>query len=122
MTMLYLAGPMTGLPRYNFPAFATGASELRAAGFTVRSPAEHDLDDGFDPALPAEEQGFDVMLALLWDVESVIASDGVAVLPGWDQSVGATIEVEVALALGKPVREVAEWLDSTPQLALVVLA
>lgn len=29
---LYLAGPMTGLPNYNFPAFNAAAAHLRGMG------------------------------------------------------------------------------------------
>ena len=46
---LYLAGPMTGLPLWNFPAFATAAAALRADGHTVFSPAEHDKAVGWNP-------------------------------------------------------------------------
>ncbi|WP_457825134.1 DUF4406 domain-containing protein, partial [Staphylococcus aureus] len=35
MTRIYVAGPMSGLPELNFPAFHAAAAELRAQGFDV---------------------------------------------------------------------------------------
>lgn len=32
---IYLCGPMTGLPEYNYPAFHAAAAELRAQGWHV---------------------------------------------------------------------------------------
>ncbi len=40
---IYLAGPMTGLPDYNFPAFMKAAAYLRSQGAIVFNPAENDL-------------------------------------------------------------------------------
>lgn len=40
----YLAGPMRGIPEYNFPAFYAAAAALRAHGLNVWSPAENDVN------------------------------------------------------------------------------
>lgn len=37
---VYIAGPMTGLPEYNFPAFHAAAKAWRDAGWEVLNPAE----------------------------------------------------------------------------------
>lgn len=91
---VYLAGPMTGYPEWNFPAFHDAARRLRAAGYQVTSPAEKDEADGFDPKTPMD--GFDLRAALEWDVNAVLDSDGVVLLPGWQDSPGAVIEVLAA--------------------------
>lgn len=40
MARVYIAGPMTGLPDFNFPAFHAAAAAWRAAGWEVFNPAE----------------------------------------------------------------------------------
>lgn len=99
--LVYLSGPMTGLPEWNFPAFDDAAKRLRAGGLAVLSPAEKDLEGGFDPA--SDGEGFDLRAALEWDVAAVLAADAVVVLPGWEDSAGCVVEVLTAEALGKPV-------------------
>ena len=38
---IYLAGPMSGLPDFNYPAFHAAAAVLRAQGHYVENPAEN---------------------------------------------------------------------------------
>lgn len=45
---IYLAGPMTGLPEHNFPAFHAEAARLRGLGYQVENPAEHGEIPGFE--------------------------------------------------------------------------
>ncbi|QGZ17325.1 nucleoside deoxyribosyltransferase [Arthrobacter phage Powerpuff] len=112
---LYLAGPMTGYPRWNFDAFERGASALRSAGFEVLCPAEADLAEGFDPDAPEHHFTREHLLAALRrDAEMVLASDGVALLDGWRHSKGALAERALARAAGLPARPVALWLADGP--------
>lgn len=116
---VYIAGPMSGLPQFNFPAFYAAAEALRAAGFDVVSPAE--LDDAEDKgAAMASPDGDPAKAKKTWgdflarDVK--LLADGVLVdpgqngglyepiegivfLPGWKQSKGAKLEAFVG-ALG----------------------
>ncbi|QNO12689.1 nucleoside deoxyribosyltransferase [Arthrobacter phage Snek] len=113
---LYLAGPMTGYPRWNFDAFERGASALRSAGFEVVCPAEADLAEGFDPDAPAELFTREHLIAALRrDVELVLESDGVALLDGWRQSKGALAERSLARAAGIPARPLISWLNDGPR-------
>jgi hypothetical protein len=96
---LYLAGPMRGYPFYNFPAFKEAAERLREGGWDVFNPAEHDLNNGFDPSKPDSHEPLAHYLA--HDLPEVCRRDAIAVLPGWEESEGARIEVHVATALGK---------------------
>lgn len=95
---VYIAGPMTGLPRWNFDAFEAAAVFLRAAGFDVTSPHEMDLANGFDPN--GSGVGFDLAAALDDDLAAVIASDLVVTLDGFEESPGAMIEALIAEAHG----------------------
>ena len=40
---LYLAGPMSGLPQFNYPAFGHAAVTLRGLGYAVLNPADNPL-------------------------------------------------------------------------------
>lgn len=105
---VYLAGPMTGFPRWNFDAFEEWTARLRAAGLAVVSPHEIDLEGGFDPA--SDGRDFDLEAALLRDLEEVEQASAVALLDGWEHSAGAVLEVVWAEAVGTPARPVAEFV------------
>jgi len=98
---LYLAGPMRGIPLFNFPAFSEATQNLRALGHEVWSPAEHDVTkDGFNPST---DQPRGMAHYMERDLPEVCRADAVAVLPGWRDSVGARLEVTVAQACGIPI-------------------
>ena len=100
MSTLYVAGPMTGLPDFNYPAFFDAERELRAAGFDVLNPAREEGRDGCT-------QWLDFMRASLRDLADC---DGVAMLPGWGDSRGAALEVHIAWSLGLRAMPVQSWL------------
>lgn len=100
---LYLAGPMAGMPDGNFPAFRGAAVALRAAGHEIISPVELNEADGMDAAA---NPGHPLRAAFIKrDLEIVLRDDvdGLVLLPGWELSEGATLEVGIAEALGKRV-------------------
>ncbi len=117
---LYLAGPMRGYPEFNFPAFHEAAAKLRAAGYFVFSPAENDIQkygEGIQNTMTGDELeaetsvGFSLRKALLDDMTFICKhADGIALLPGWEQSKGATAERALSIALGLKVAEVATYL------------
>lgn len=128
---LYIAGPMSNIPQYNFPLFEAVTVALREDGLTIVSPHECDseatrvaawasLDGKFNPNVESESWGTclarDVrMLAdgLEYDtgemqgvaeghpVMAVRIIDGIAFLPNWDRSKGARLEAFVGLLTGK---------------------
>jgi hypothetical protein len=87
---VYLAGPMTGLPNMNHPAFNTAAEKLRLAGHKVINPAEFD---------PQGEDSWYVGMRL--DIAWIAAHcHAIAILDGFEASKGANAEMVVAMALG----------------------
>lgn len=108
---IYLAGPMRGIPEFNFPAFYAAADRLRAEGHEVFNPAERDNDvhgtdiskgnTAGDEELAAKQHGFNLREALGADLAWICAkADAIALLPGWENSKGATAERAAAIALG----------------------
>lgn len=87
---LYLAGPMTGAPDFNYPAFNEAAVQLRAQDFEVVNPAENFDGD--------QSLGWSTYLRLA--VRQVTECDAVALLPGWEGSRGARLELSIAISLG----------------------
>ena len=90
---VYLSGPMTGLPDFNRPAFHAAAAALRAQGHVVINPAEVDLGP--------DATWVDYMRVHLAEIARRVTR--VFVLPGWESSRGAQLEVHVARSLGLPV-------------------
>lgn len=88
---IYLAGPMTGYPDYNRKTFKSISGLLRDRGHEVINPAELP-----EPATPAWEEYLKVALT------QMLTCDLVAVIPGWELSAGACLEVEVAQRLKIP--------------------
>ena len=61
---LYLAGPMRGMPFFNFPAFKDAAAQLRAKGHYVFNPAERDEEIHGDAMAAGNEAGCEAKAAI----------------------------------------------------------
>jgi hypothetical protein len=96
---IYLAGPMSGYPQQNFPAFLIAAEQLRGLGFNVVSPAE--LDDEIDYNIAMA----DGVARKTWgdflarDVKLIADGGirGIVFLPHWNESRGARLEATIGL-------------------------
>lgn len=86
---IYIAGPITGLPNGNKPAFDLAAAQLRLAGHEVVNPWEL----GFQLGFPWEHY-MKVCIKHLVDCEQIYF------LPNWQDSKGACLEHKIGLALG----------------------
>ena len=86
---IYIAGPMTGLADLNFPAFHAEAARLRALGHEVINPAEINPD-----------KHMTWRECMRTDIAAPVFCDAVQLLPGWENSKGATLEHHIAERLG----------------------
>jgi len=114
---LYLAGPMRGYPEFNHPAFHAAAAELRASGHAVFNPAEHAESLGINTTGmtgdPSHEElaGYSLRELIAADLAWICANaEAIALLPGWQDSLGAAAEVATAKALGIPVGYARDFL------------
>lgn len=105
-TTIYIAGPMTGLPQYNYPAFFSAAELLESLGFSTRNPAAVE-----EPEEPSWQAYMKATTRLLTECE------GVALLPGWEKSRGARIEKQWAEAVGLTVLTLDQWLHPSHGLS-----
>jgi hypothetical protein len=80
---------MTGLHDLNFPAFHAEAARLRAAGHDAVNPAEINAD-----------QAAEWHTCMRADIAQLVTCDSIHMLPGWQNSRGATLEHHIATALG----------------------
>lgn len=94
MTRVYIAGPMTGLPDFNYPAFHAAAAELRARGLEVLNPAEN---------IGSADNTWNYWMRLA--LAQLIQCDEIVLLPGWAASRGAQLERQIAEALEMPITE-----------------
>lgn len=86
--VVYISGPMTGLPEFNYPAFNAAAAALRAAGYVVENPAEN-------PEPPCKSWAGYMRSA----IAQVSRAHALYLLDGWERSRGARLEVQIALEL-----------------------
>lgn len=96
---VYVAGPMSGYKNWNFEAFDAAAADLRQRGYEVINPVDLDRDVGFDPATSSPED-FDLPAAIRRDVEALVTCQAIVMLPGHENSKGATAERHVAQWVG----------------------
>ena len=89
---VYVAGPMTGIEDFNYPAFNAVADSLRAQGYQVENPADHGIVEG---AVWADYMAYDLTRLGLCGI--------IALLPDWEKSQGARLEVLIAERLGMKV-------------------
>ncbi len=90
----YLAGPVTGRPRRNLWAFLAYQEYLERQGRQVVNPLA---------LVRPSASWLGAMVRCLWHVA---LCDELWLLPGWERSRGARLELRYARALGVRVREV----------------
>lgn len=128
---IYIAGPMSGIPYYNAPAFYDAQWRWQAAheNDEVEIPFDansivwrrhfghafdpyHDTCDWGDPILPE-------MIAE--DNKALLMSDAVALLPGWEKSKGSRGEILLAYNTGKKFYDAITFEPMVLDAAVVII-
>lgn len=108
---VYVAGPMTGKPRYNLDAFIAVKTMLTERGYTPVIP--HDVTDtvwtrhygaAFNYDADTCEYGNPLLREMfLANLAELLASDFIYLLDGFQQSRGAMVELQLAVLFNIPV-------------------
>lgn len=127
---IYLSGPMSGIPQFNLPAFEEATAELRRRGHEVISPIEEDIRSGLDKNDLLKSDGTMNSFTQTWgeclarDVRT-LADGGIEelwVLPRWERSKGARLEVFLALLLGVRIFNYATSESMKPNEVFAIMA
>lgn len=99
--IVYLSGPMTGLPNNNKEAFNKYAVYYRSQGFNIKNPAEFPENN---------TQSYNDWLKR--DIEILMTEcNAIMMMPGWEASNGAKVEKHVAESLGYQILDACEIID-----------
>lgn len=97
---IYVAGPMTGYPNFNYSAFFQASCLLALQGFIP-----------VNPATIGQRKGATYEFYIRLSLEMLMSSDAIAVLDGWESSNGASLEVDVANAMGMKIYPLEKWIS-----------
>jgi predicted dienelactone hydrolase len=95
---IYITGPMSGLPEFNYPAFHAADAALKALGHETLNPANNPECDSWEGYMRAA-------------IAQVIQAEAIAFLPGSDSSRGALLELKIGEELGLYVCSLDWWLS-----------
>ena len=107
VSRIYISGPMSGIDEYNYPLFHDAAAMFRWFGFSVLNPAEF-LGGSADKARK------DYMRAA---VEALLVADALFLLPNWNNSRGAILEVQVGQELNLAMIECKDYTSGSIHVA-----
>ena len=96
---IYISGPVSGMPAKRLELFERAARQLEAAGYKVSVPTR------------MVDAGTKYHKAMRLCFAELLRCQGVAMLPGWRRSKGASTEVRVAVLCGMEAKSVEAWLE-----------
>ena len=112
MARLYISGPVTGIENDNVANFRRAQRLLNDAGYEPFMPHEIvEPDDSHETAMRLCVHEITAPVIRRGVEYGSPRYDGVALLPGWEQSEGAKLEKAVAEACGIPCKTVDEWIE-----------
>lgn len=102
---------MSGLPNFNTPLFMATAQKWRDAGYFVQNPVE----------LGGLDQSKDWRTYMIVDLTVImLACDAIAVIPGWEASKGARVEMMIARAFGLEIYDAETFELINPKISLCI--
>lgn len=122
---VYIAGPMRGYDKFNFPAFDAARDLAISKGFAPVNPADMDRDSGFSETSVPASSDFSPDINREFarrDCEALLSfkgehGDAIAMLPNWTRSTGAASEFFLARWLGLKVLDATTMEPFTPGAA-----
>lgn len=98
--VIYLSGPITGMPEKNHPLFMEVAGKLREMGHRVYNPREFTWTEAAFP----KRKAFAEYCAFICN-----EADTIVLLPGWRHSLGCSAEVALAKNCSLDIVEWSDW-------------
>ncbi len=95
---VYIAGPMGGIPNWNHPLFDEAEKRWKEAGHQPYNPAH--IDRALNYPKESETTGQDLRHIMYTDLGCIMFADAIALLPGWENSLGSAVELAFAQFLG----------------------
>lgn len=112
-TRIYIAGPISGLPQVSLEEkkarFYRAQTNLLDAGYDALVPLDVPVDNCSGGCNPDGHIGQDGVPTHGWgcfmkhDLRALLWCDELALLPGWEESRGTLLELEIAKACAMPV-------------------
>lgn len=109
--VIYVAGPMTNYPEFNFPAFDAAADALLYRGYAVVAPNRLTLPCGCSGPTRCGPIAHTWHEYMRMCIRALMDCSAVATLEGWESSRGAAAEVRIARDLEMRVAPVSWWLE-----------
>lgn len=111
---VYIAGPMRGKHNWNREAFEQACAVWESKGHRPISPWNVARELGYFSHEDVGRRHLEHVMFV--DLANLASCDAVAVLPGWERSIGSTMEVAAAQFLQLPIYNAMTMEDITTNL------
>lgn len=95
--IVYISGPMSGIPNYNKESFSKAMDYIKDMGFDCINPVDICSELSF---LPTDTEDIKWKECMKLDIKALLGCSDIFLLPGWNQSRGAKLEYTLAVAMG----------------------